>query len=139
MPCEIIQAEEANFSVAMMCRQLGCSRSGYYAPKSGKPSARHQHDKILKRAIKKSFFDSRKTYGSPRVLCDIKELGFHTSRRRIARLMREEGLSAAPRKRFKATTDSKHDFNIAKNIINREFSIKTPDTVWATDITYVRT
>lgn len=139
MPCEMIQAEEANFSITMMCGLLGCSRSGYYAQKNRTPSARHRQDGLLKRVIRKSFFDSRKTYGSPRILSDIKELGFHTSRRRVARLMREEGLLAAPRKRFKVTTHSEHSLDIAKNIIDREFSIKTPDTVWATDITYVRT
>ena len=53
--------------------------------------------------------------------------------------MREEGLLAAPRKRFKVTTHSEHTLEIEKNIIDRDFSIKTPDTVWATDITYVRT
>jgi putative transposase len=53
--------------------------------------------------------------------------------------MREEGLLAAPRKRFKVTTHSEHSLQIAKNIIDREFSIKTPDTVWAMDITYART
>jgi transposase InsO family protein len=122
-----------------MCEQLGVSRSGYYAWQCREPSKRQQDDAVLVKAIKKSHEESRGTYGSPRVLDDLKERGFEVGRRRVARLMAEEGLTGTPPKPYKRTTDSKHNHDIADNILDREFSVETPDTAWATDITYVRT
>ena len=122
-----------------MCRQFEVSRSGYYARKTRTPSARQREDAVLKEAIKKSHKKSRQTYGSPRIVDDMKEQGFDVGRRRVARLMAEEGITGTPRKRFKRTTDSKHNHDIADNILDREFTVEAPDTVWATDITYVRT
>jgi putative transposase len=122
-----------------MCEQLGVSRSGYYAWQCREPSKRQQDDAVLVEAIKKSHEESRGTYGSPRVLDDLKEQGFEVGRRRVARLMAEEGLTGTPPKPFKRTTDSKHSHDIADNILDREFSVEAPDTTWATDITYVRT
>ncbi len=122
-----------------MCNQMGVSRSGYYAQKHRQPSAREQKDVVLVKAIKEVHKESRGTYGSPRVLEDLKETGFEVGRRRVARLMAENDITGAPPKRFKRTTDSKHNEAIADNILNREFNVDSPDTVWATDITYVRT
>jgi transposase InsO family protein len=122
-----------------MCEQMSVSRSGYYAWKHRKPSQRQQEDAVLIEAIKESHEESRGTYGSPRVLDDLKERGFAVGRRRVARLMTEEGLTGTPPKPFKRTTDSKHNHDIADNILDREFSVDAPDTAWATDITYVRT
>jgi len=122
-----------------MCRALDVSRSGYYAGKAREPSARERENVVLKEAIKKSHEESRGTYGSPRILDDLRGRGFEVGRRRVARLMAEEGITGIPSKRFKKTTDSKHDHAIADNILDREFSVDTPDRVWATDITYVRT
>lgn len=125
--------------MTLMCDQLGVSRGGYYAWKNRKPSRRQQEDTVLKEAIKESHEASRGTYGSPRVVDDLKEQGFEVGRRRVARLMAEEGLTGTPIKPFKRTTDSKHNHDIADNILDREFSVDAPDTAWATDITYVRT
>ena len=94
---------------------------------------------MLTAAIKEVHEESRGTYGSPRVLDDLKEGGFEVGRRRVARLMAEEGITGTPPKPFKRTTDSKHDHDIADNILDREFSVDAPDTAWATDITYVHT
>jgi len=118
---------------------MGVSRSGYYARKHREPSRREQEDAVLTAAIKEVHEESRGTYGSPRVLDDLKEGGFEVGRRRVARLMAEEGITGTPPKPFKRTTDSKHDHDIADNILDREFSVDAPDTAWATDITYVHT
>ena len=83
--------------------------------------------------------ESRGTYGSPRIVDDLKERGFKVGRRRVARLMKENGITGTPYKPFKRTTDSAHSLNVADNVLNREFTVEAPDTVWATDITYVRT
>jgi putative transposase len=107
-PYEIIEAEEANFPVALMCRQLSVSRSGYYKWKVRKPSWRQKEDQKLKVAIKASHTASRGTYGSPRIVDDLREQGFEVSRRRVARLMAEEGITGTPKRPYKRTTDSKH-------------------------------
>ncbi len=125
--------------MAMMCTQLDVSRSGYYAGKDRKPSRREQEDVQLRVAIKASHTASRGTYGSPRVLDDLKDDGFKVSRRRVSRLMAEEGLTGTPKKPFKRTTDSKHNEAIADNTLDRNFTVEAPDKIWATDITYVRT
>jgi transposase InsO family protein len=122
-----------------MCEQMDVSRSGYYAWKHHKPSRRQQEDAVLKEAIKEVHEESRGTYGSPRVLDDLKERGFEVGKRRVARLMADDGITGTPPKPFKRTTDSKHNHDIADNILDREFSVDAPDTAWATDITYVRT
>lgn len=125
--------------MALMCRQLNVSRSGYYAFRNRKPSRRAQEDATLVQQIKVVHEESRGTYGSPRVLDNLKEHGFRVGRRRVARLMKENGITGTPPRPFKRTTDSKHHLGVADNVLNREFTVDAPDKVWATDITYVRT
>lgn len=125
--------------MAWMCRKLGVSRSGYYAQKHRKPSRRKREDDVLVKKIQAVHKNSRETYGSPRVLEDLREQGLDIGRRRVARLMKENGITGTPPKRFKRTTDSTHGLAVADNILNREFTVDAPDKVWATDITYVRT
>lgn len=125
--------------MAWMCRQLSVSSSGYYAWKKRVPSRRAQEDKVLLREITAIHKNSRETYGSPRVLDVLKEKSFAIGRRRVARLMRENGIFGTSPRPYKPTTDSKHSLAIADNILNREFSVDSPDKVWAADITYVRT
>lgn len=135
----MIEAEKANYPVALMCRQLDVSNSGYYAWKKRKPSRRAQEDTVLVEKIKQVHKESRGTYGSPRIVDDLREDGFEVSRRRVARLMKENGITGTSPKRFKVTTDSKHDFPVADNILERKFSQEAPDAAWGTDITYIRT
>jgi putative transposase len=123
----------------MMCKQLGVSRSGYYAWKRREPSQRQREDAVLVDKIRTIHTESRGTYGSPRVLDDLKEGGFEVGRRRVARLMRENGITGSPYKPFTRTTNSAHGLDVADNVLNREFTVEAPDMVWATDITYVRT
>jgi putative transposase len=77
---------------------------------------------VLVEKIKQVHQESRGTYGSPRVVDDLKEDGFEVGRRRVARLMQENGITGTPPKRFKVTTDSNHDFPVAANVLEREFS-----------------
>lgn len=133
---EVIAAKDGG---AMMCKQLDVSRGGYYAWKKRPASARQKEDAVLVEAIKEVHEESRGTYGSPRILDDLKERGFEVGRRRVARLMAQESITGIPIKPYKQTTDSKHSHDIADNILDREFTVAAPDTAWATDITYVRT
>jgi putative transposase len=127
------------FRVSSLCRVLQVSRSGFYAWKGREPSARQREDERLLKAIHHSFSRSRGTYGSPRVLRDLREQGFTCGRQRVARLMQQAGLKAAGRPRFRVTTDSKHALPIADNLLARDFVASKPDVKWASDITYLWT
>lgn len=81
------------------------------------------------------FGRSKQTYGSPRILRDLKEAGFSCGRHRVAKLMRQAGLRAVVAGRFRATTDSKHTLPVAQNRLNRDFGAAAPDVKWAGDIT----
>jgi transposase InsO family protein len=82
---------------------------------------------------------SRKTYGSPRVHAELRAKGVRVSKKRIERLMRENGLEARRKRRFRKTTDSKHNQPIAPNVVARKFDVSAPNRVWATDVTAIWT
>lgn len=134
-----IKAEKANHQVMLMCRVLNVSRQGFYAWLQRKPCPRRVKDETLGQDIRRAFDGSRGRYGSPRVYRELRSEGFVTSRKRVARLMRQHGLVARPRRRFVQTTDSRHGFGIAPNRLAREFRPDAPNRVWATDITYIHT
>jgi putative transposase len=136
----LIQAENASFpSTAWMCRRLGVSTSGYYAWCKRAPSTRSHKDEQLKVSIAASFDASRKTYGSPRVLEDLREVGERVGRNRVIRLMQAQGLRARVRKRFKCTTNSEHDQPIAPNVLERDFDAAAPNQRWVGDTTEMLT
>jgi len=82
---------------------------------------------------------SRKTYGSPRIAAALHASGIRCSRNRVARLMRENGVMAKTKRRFKITTDSKHKFSISPNLLNQDFTADIPYQKWTGDITYIGT
>ena len=113
--------------MALICRQLDLSTSGYYAWRQRKPSRRAKEDAVLVGKIAQSHRESRGTYGSPRIQDDLKDQGFEVGRRRVARLMKENGITGAPPRVVKVTTDSNHDFGVAENVLQRDFNPKAPD------------
>lgn len=127
------------YPVRVMCAALGVSPSGYYAWRGRPESQRSRADRELKRVIRLRFEESRRTYGSPRIQLELCEQGFRCGRKRIARLMREEHLRAAKARGFRRTTISAEDHPKAANVLDRCFTVEAPDTVWAGDITYLRT
>ncbi len=139
MRFRFVEAEKAHYPIRLLCRCLAVSRSGYYAWQKRAPSARAQQDARLRVEIAASHSASRRTYGSPRILRDLREEGHRVSRKRVARLMRELGLEGRRRRRFRATTDSRHRFPVAPNVLMRDFDVESPNTAWVTDITYVAT
>ena len=134
-----IAAEKANHSVRMLCRCMRVSRSGFYAWRRRAESERRKEDRRLTEAISKAHVESRCTYGSPRVHAELHEAGERLSRKRVARLMREAGLQARRRRRFKRTTDSDHTFPVASNVLDRRFTVEGPNLWWAGDITCIPT
>ncbi len=139
MRFRFIEAEKAYYPIRLLCRCLEVSRSGYYAWRTRRVSARAKQDARLKVEISASHSASRRTYGSPRILRDLREDGRRVSRKRVARLMRELGLEGRRKRRFRATTDSRHRFPVAPNLLMRHFDVEAPNTAWVTDITYLAT
>ncbi len=135
-----IEEHRQEFDITLMCRLLAVSRSGYYAWRQRQPSAREMADVQLLAEIKKIFATSGQTYGSPRIHIELRATGIRCSRKRVERLMRENGLQVVQkRKRRVVTTDSDHDFPVAPNLLDRDFTAENPNEKWVTDISYIRT
>jgi transposase InsO family protein len=134
-----IAAEKAWAPVAVLCKILAVSRSGYYAWEERGPSARAAEDEKLAVQIAAIHKASGDRYGSPRVHAELAVQGIAVSRKRVARLMAELGLESVRKRPYKATTDSKHALPVAENILDRKFDVDAPNVAWVTDITYVWT
>jgi len=130
-----VQTEKAAVPITTLCHVLNISRSGYYAWCERPESAHARQDRQLRVRVQASFEASRRRYGSPRVWEDLVEDGIHVSRKRVVRLMQEQGLRARARKRFKSTTMSDHDQPVAANLLNREFTAPAPNRRWVGDTT----
>jgi transposase InsO family protein len=98
-----------------------------------------QEDKKLLEMIKKSYKESRGTYGSPRIVRDVREKGIRCGENRIARIMQKNQIVAKAKKKYKATTQSKHDHPVAPNLLEQDFSTSSPNQVWLSDLTYIWT
>ncbi len=134
-----ISAEKAWAPVSALCRVLEVTRSGFYAWQARDPSDQAIDDQKLALEVAAIYKASGETYGSPRVHAELHAKGLEVSRKRVARMMRELGLRSRRRRRFKATTDSKHTLPVAENVLDRKFDVDAPDVAWVTDITYVWT
>ena len=118
----LIDAEKAEFPVRTMCRVLDVSESGFFSWK-GRPASQRQRDDMIYLAhIRIAFELSNRTYGSPRMHRDLVDEGLSIGRRRTARLMRENGLAARQKRRFKRTTDSTHAWPVAPNLLDQDFA-----------------
>jgi transposase InsO family protein len=124
--------------VSRLCRLLGLSRAGYYAWLRRMPSTRSRRDTHLRVLVHEAHVRSRRTYGSPRIHADLCEQGETTSRKRIARLMRELGLVARARKRYRRPMPD-HDQPVAANLLARDFRATRPNQRWVGDTTELTT
>jgi putative transposase len=127
------------FHVENMCRALRVSASGFYAWSGRGPSEHEIGDARLIDKIRGIYDDSGGVYGVRRIHRQLLADGERCSRNRVARLMRKCGIKARRRRKYRVTTDSKHSFPVAKNLLAREFFSAGPNQVWASDITYVWT
>ena len=139
MRFRFVEAEKANFSIAAMCRVLRVTRSGFYAWRKRLASAHWVRDRKLLKQIRVSFYESRRTYGSPRVHRDLLASGERVGRKRVARLMRDASLESRRRKRFRRTTDSNHAHPVAGNELARRFKPGSSETWWVGDVTFIWT
>lgn len=135
-----MNAHKAEFDIAAMSSVFGVSTSGYYDWNGRDNSKKQQKEYDLKRNIEDIFNGSRRTYGAPRVFQVLKGMNICVSKQTVERRMREMGLKAKTKKRFRVkTTDSNHKNPIAPNIIEQNFNAERPSQVWLSDITYVDT
>ena len=126
--------------VRMLCELLGVSPSGYYGWRQKRPTQRQREDTALAAKIAAAHRASRKTYGAPRIVEDLREAGIRTSKRRCARLMRAQGLHGKKKNRRRPrTTDSRHAQPVAANLIAERPAPSGPNQAWRTDITYLKT
>ncbi|MEM9859743.1 MAG: IS3 family transposase [Bacteroidota bacterium] len=122
------------FPVEKMCRLLKISTSSYYYwLKKPEPNRQIENRKLLQ-AIAAIAQMSRHTYGSPRIWAELRAQGYNVSKRRVARLMKENGIYAATKRKFKVTTNSKHTYSIALNLLKQRFMTSRKAQVWVSDI-----
>jgi transposase InsO family protein len=127
------------YSIEKMCRILNVSRSGYYQWCKCNESPRKKKDRELKEKILAIYYKHKKHYGSPRIHDELRDMGIRCSKKRVERLMRELGIQAKHKRQFRVTTNSKHNYPVAPNLLNRQFQVNAPNRVWVADITYIRT
>ena len=141
MKFDFIAAENAHtqFDVKFMCRELGVSKSGFYAYQKRGLSQRDRADLALVPQIHAEFQKHPRGCGTRMVTGALRSAGHSVGRKRVRRLMREENLRHRLKRRFVHTTDSKHEQPVAPNIVDRGFEPGQPNKVWASDITYIHT
>jgi putative transposase len=122
-----------------MCRVLKVSRSGYYRWLKRKPSRRKLDNQRLDAEIREIYDGSKGRYGSPKITQELRDRGRRVGKNRVAKRMRKAGLRSKIRRKYRVTTDSKHQFAVSPNVLERNFTAQAPDKVWVSDITYLAT
>ena len=135
-----INAHRKEYELAELCRALAVSISGYRAWKRGGTLERkHLTDAQMLALIRSMHIELKGAYGSPRITRELRDRGFPASKERVERLMRENGIRARHKRRYKATTDSKHNLPVAPNLLDRNFMPPAPNRAWSADMTYIWT
>jgi putative transposase len=134
-----IDSLRQDYPIAFMCRVFEVSVSGYHAWRKRPPSRRAQEDKRLEVEIKAAHQRTRQTCGPERLQQDLSDHGIQVGVHRIKRLRKKLGLRCKQKRKFKATTDSKHALPVAPNLLDRNFTVSAPNQAWVADITYVWT
>jgi len=134
-----MKATRFRYSIGRMCDLLGVSKSGYYNWLNRKPSKRAQEEGRLEVEIKAAHKRTRETYGPERLQHELKDRGVSVGICRIRRIRKKLGIRCKQKRKFKATTDSKHALPVAENLLNQQFEATRPNEVWLSDITYIPT
>ena len=134
-----MNAKQASYGIATMCRVLEVSTSGYYARQKRPPSARARADAALSARIAAIHQRSRASYGTPRIHVELREQGIRVGRKRVARLLHVAGLAGVSRRRSITTTQRDRDARPAPDLVERNFAAAEPNRLWVADITYIPT
>ena len=127
------------YHVNSMSEILKVSRSGYYAWLRRPMSEREKHNRYLSERIRSIYEQRKRVYGCLRITAELREEGFSCSKNRVARLMRKQGITARTKKRFRVTTNSKHNLPVSNNLVEMQFNPEKKNNLWTSDITYIRT
>lgn len=138
MKYRFVEDYREQFRVKKMCKVLKISKSGYYNWRCQKRGSWQQKNELLLSHIKAVYGHSRGTYGSPRIAIELRDRGIPCGKNRIARIMRDNGIKAKMKKKFKATTDSRHSHPVAPNLLLKRGE-EVNNEIWASDITYIPT
>jgi putative transposase len=136
---QFIEEHRREYSVSLLCETLDVSVSGYYTWRKRPMSQHNREDGQLAEKVKAAFQANRCVYGSPRVHAELHAQGIHGARKRVARLMREQGLFAQRPRHRTVTTQSEPGAQVAPNLLQRNFSAEEPNTKWVADTTYIWT
>ena len=128
-----------NYPIPLLSRMLDASASGYYAWVDRPPSARAKEEARLELEIRAADKRTRQTYGPVRLQCDLADHGVKVGICRIRRIRKRLGIRCRQKRRFKATTNSRHNLPVVGNLLGQEFKVYRPNAVWVSDITYVPT
>jgi transposase InsO family protein len=139
MKYRFIEEQRGAHSVERVARLVGVSRSGYYAWRVRPRSGREKANEDLAKAIGEIQKEHKWRYGSPRVTRELWQRGQRVGGNRVARVMRERGLWARRKRRYRSTTDSNHSLPVAQNLLRRKFEVRGMDTAWVSDISYIST
>src|SRR5262249_19811955 len=134
-----IEERKNQWSITLLCRVLGVSRSGYYAWLNRKPSVAQVRREGLAQEAEGIHAQVKGRYGSPRIHAELVSRGHECSVNFVAKLMREAGIAAKTKRKFRQTTDSNHTLPMADNVLDREFDPEEPNKSWVADITYIPT
>jgi putative transposase len=135
----LVQQERRWYRVDVLCRVLRVSRAGYYAWLRGRSRKRELGDAVLLNDIRRIHADTDENYGSPRVYRELRIEKTSCSKARVERLMRENDIRSVHKKKYKVTTDSKHNLPVAPNILAGRFEWERPNQAWVGDLTYIPT
>ena len=139
MRFRFVEEHRASFPAHRLCDVMGVSQRGLRAFRTRPASRRQRTDMVMLAHIKEQSRLSLNSYGRPRMTEELKELGLEVGHRRVGRLMRQNNISVIRTRKHKVTTDSNHKFNIAPNLLNRNFVADRANQKWVVDISYIWT
>ena len=134
-----MKEHHAEFSIASQCRYFKVSNSGYYAWLKRKPSERETQRQTLDQRVSFIFHQHDQRYGATRIQRQLQQEGMSVNIKTVAKSMKRQGFIAKAAKKFKATTNSKHNLPVAPNLLKQDFFATQPNQKWVGDITYLRT
>ncbi|WP_390922452.1 IS3 family transposase [Parasedimentitalea psychrophila] len=137
MRFSFVEKHRNSIPTERLCRIVDVTPRGYRAWRKRPACQRQRGDMVLLAHIREQHRLSLQSYGRPRMVEELKELGLDIGHRRVGRLMRQNGISVVRTRKYKATTDSNHKFNITPNLLNRNFSADRPNQKWVVDISYI--
>jgi transposase InsO family protein len=139
MKYKFIMENRKEFRLGKMSKILEVSRSGYHNYIKRKFSQRKLENQFLLKHIKAIYTEYRGVYGSPRIHKELRKRGIFCNRKKVVRIMRVNGIRAKTKKKYKVTTNSDHNYQVAENLIKQNFNSSEVNKIWVSDITYIYT